>query len=93
VPWSVPLDTDDEHARYDRGQVVSYFAAATRAALILAAFKGALPGPVDAGQCLVGLVRPGGEPVLWPVGRACVGGLHHAQRHGRARDRGRMVAW
>ena len=28
VPWSVPLDEDDEHARYDVAQVASYFAAA-----------------------------------------------------------------
>ena len=39
VPWSVPLDEDDEHTRYDPRQVASYFAAATRAALILAAFR------------------------------------------------------
>ncbi|HYZ54069.1 MAG TPA: DUF5996 family protein, partial [Streptosporangiaceae bacterium] len=39
VPWSVPLDEDDEHAHYDRGQVADYFAAATQAALILAAFR------------------------------------------------------
>ncbi len=39
VPWNVPLDTDDEHARYDTGQVADYFAAATQAALILAAFR------------------------------------------------------
>src|SRR5271155_3927747 len=28
VPWSVPLDEDVEHARYDPEQVTSYFAAA-----------------------------------------------------------------
>src|SRR4051812_19823365 len=28
VPWSVPLDEDDEHARYDTGDVRAYFAAA-----------------------------------------------------------------
>ena len=28
VPWSVPLDADYEHARYDVGQVADYFAAA-----------------------------------------------------------------
>jgi uncharacterized protein DUF5996 len=51
VPWSVPLDEDDEHARYDRGQVASYFAAAIRAALILAAFRAPYRGrstPVNA---------------------------------------------
>jgi hypothetical protein len=39
VPWSVPLDEDDEHARYDADQVRSYVAAATQAALVLAAFR------------------------------------------------------
>jgi hypothetical protein len=39
VPWSVPLDEDDEHARYDPDEVAAYFAAATRAALVLAAFR------------------------------------------------------
>jgi hypothetical protein len=51
VPWSVPLDEDREHARYDRDQVASYFAAATRAALVLAAFRAPYRGrstPVNA---------------------------------------------
>ena len=51
VPWSVPLDRDDEHARYDPGQVTSYFTAATRAALVLAAFRAPYRGrstPVNA---------------------------------------------
>jgi hypothetical protein len=39
VPWSVALDEDDEHARYDADEVAAYFAAATRAALVLAAFR------------------------------------------------------
>jgi hypothetical protein len=39
VPWTVPLDEDDEHARYDTGQVARYFATATEAALVLAAFR------------------------------------------------------
>jgi hypothetical protein len=39
VPWSVPLDQDDEHAVYDPGQVRTYFAAATQAALVLAEFR------------------------------------------------------
>jgi hypothetical protein len=51
VPWSVPLDADSEHARYDPGQVASYFAAATRAALVLAEFRAPYRGrstPVNA---------------------------------------------
>jgi hypothetical protein len=51
VPWSVPLDEDDEHATYDAGQVSDYFAAATRASLVLAAFRAPFRGrstPVNA---------------------------------------------
>jgi Family of unknown function (DUF5996) len=51
VPWSVPLDADYEHARYDVGQVADYFAAASRAALVLAAFRAPYRGrstPVNA---------------------------------------------
>ena len=51
VPWSVPLDEDDEHKTYDPRQVASYFAAATRAALVLAAFRAPYRGrstPVNA---------------------------------------------
>jgi hypothetical protein len=51
VPWSVPLDEDDEHARYDPDQVDAYFAAATRAALVLAAYRAPYRGrstPVNA---------------------------------------------
>jgi Family of unknown function (DUF5996) len=51
VSWSVPLDEDDEHTRYDPTQVASYFAAATQAALVLAAFRAPYRGrstPVNA---------------------------------------------
>jgi len=51
VPWSVPLDEDYEHASYDSGQVADYFTAATRAALVLAAFRAPYRGrstPVNA---------------------------------------------
>jgi Family of unknown function (DUF5996) len=51
VSWRVPLDEDDEHTLYDPGQVASYFAAATRAALVLAAFRAPYRGrstPVNA---------------------------------------------
>ena len=44
VPWTVPLDEDTEHATYDRVQVGSYFAAATQAALVLAAFRAPFRG-------------------------------------------------
>jgi Family of unknown function (DUF5996) len=51
VSWTVPLDQDVEHTRYDRGQVESYFAAATRAAMVLSAFRAPYRGrstPVNA---------------------------------------------
>ncbi len=51
VPWTVPLDQDHEHARYDPGQVSDYFAAATQAALVLAAYRAPYRGrstPVNA---------------------------------------------
>jgi hypothetical protein len=51
VPWSVPLDEDREHARYEPSQVASYFAAATQAALVLSAFRAPYRGrstPVNA---------------------------------------------
>jgi hypothetical protein len=51
VPWSVPLDEDDEHSSYDPDRVASYFAAATQAALVLASFRAPFRGrssPVNA---------------------------------------------
>jgi hypothetical protein len=51
VQWSVPLDEDEEHARYDPDRVVAYFGAATQAALVLAAFRAPYRGrstPVNA---------------------------------------------
>ncbi len=51
VAWSVPLDEDHEHTRYDSAQVERYFAAATQAALVLAAFRAPYRGrstPVNA---------------------------------------------
>jgi hypothetical protein len=51
VPWSIPLDEDDEHTRYDPREVSAYFAAATRAALVLAEFRAPYRGrstPVNA---------------------------------------------
>jgi Family of unknown function (DUF5996) len=51
VSWSVPLDEDAEHASYDASAVERYFAAATNAALVLAAFRAPFRGrstPVNA---------------------------------------------
>jgi hypothetical protein len=51
VSWTVPLDEDDEHTRYDPDQVAPYFTAATYVALALAAFRAPYRGrstPVNA---------------------------------------------
>lgn len=51
VTWTVPLDEDEEHATYEPAAVASYFAAATEAALVLAAFRAPYRGrstPVNA---------------------------------------------
>ena len=51
VAWTVPLDADEDHATYDPVQVVTYFDAATRAALALARFRAPYRGratPVNA---------------------------------------------
>ena len=51
VAWSEPLDEDATHATYEPAQVERYFAAATRAALVLAAFRAPYRGrstPVNA---------------------------------------------
>ena len=51
TPWSTPLDEDTEHATYDAGRVETYFEMATRAALVLAAFRAPWRGastPVNA---------------------------------------------
>ena len=51
VPWTVPLDEDSEHAHYNPGEVANYFAAATQAALVLAAYRAPYRGrstPVNA---------------------------------------------
>ena len=51
VPWTVPLDEDTEHAHYDPDEVARYFAAATQAALVLAAYRAPYRGrstPVNA---------------------------------------------
>ena len=92
VQWTVPLDEDGEHASYDAGRVETYFAAATRAALVLAAFRAPYRGrstPVNAwwGSFDLAVNLFSGLPADPPVGR-----LHHAQRDGRPGGRDRLVA-
>ena len=51
TPWTSPLDEDEEHATFEPSQVDSYFAAATRAAQVLAALRAPYRGrstPVNA---------------------------------------------
>jgi Family of unknown function (DUF5996) len=51
VEWSAPLDEDTDHATYEERHIAAYFAAATRAALVLAAFRAPFRGrstPVNA---------------------------------------------
>lgn len=51
VPWTTPFDQDEEHHVYDVEAVSSYFAAATHAAAVLAAFRAPYRGrstPVNA---------------------------------------------
>jgi hypothetical protein len=51
VPWTTPLDEDDEHATYDPHAVTAYLRTATQAALVLAAYRAPYRGrstPVNA---------------------------------------------
>ena len=51
TPWTTPLDEDFDHTTYDPAQVTTYFAAATQAALVLAALRAPYRGrstPVNA---------------------------------------------
>jgi len=51
TPWTTPLDEDVEHTTYNPTQVTEYFAAATHAALVLAALRAPYRGrstPVNA---------------------------------------------
>jgi hypothetical protein len=73
VTWTVPLDEDDEHRRYDPAQVAAYAGAATRAALVLAAFRAPYRGrstPVNAwwGSFDLAVSLFSGEPADPPSG-------------------------
>jgi Family of unknown function (DUF5996) len=71
VTWSVPLDQDTEHATYEPQEVAVYFAAATQAALVLAALRAPYRGrssPVNAwwGSFDLAASLFSGEPVEPP---------------------------
>ena len=68
TPWTTPLDEDTEHATYDPVHVAAYFAAATQAALVLAALRAPYRGrstPVNAwwGSFDLAVSLFSGEPV------------------------------
>jgi hypothetical protein len=69
----VPLDEDDEHATYDTERVATYFAAATRVALVLAEYRAPYRGrstPVNAwwGSFDLAVSLFSGEPAEPPSG-------------------------
>ena len=71
VPWTAPLDEDTEHARYETDQVATYFAAATGAAQVLAAYRAPYRGrstPVNAwwGSFDLAVSLFSGEPAAPP---------------------------
>jgi Family of unknown function (DUF5996) len=80
VPWEVALDEDREHATYDTDQVATYFGAATPSGARPGCVSGAVSGALDAGQRVVGNLRPSGQPVLGAACGATVRRLHHAER-------------
>src|SRR5216683_117297 len=77
TPWTTPLDEDDEHATYDPAHVSAYFAAATRAALVLSALRAPYRGrssPVNAwwGSFDLAVSLFSGLPSLPPTNSSCV---------------------
>jgi hypothetical protein len=72
VSWTAPLDQDEDHRHYDERQVTEYFAAATRAAKVLAAFRAPYRGrstPVNAwwGSFDLGVALFSGRPADPPA--------------------------
>ena len=72
TPWTTPLDEDHEHATYEPAQVATYFAAATQAALVLAALRAPYRGrstPVNAwwGSFDLAVSLFSGQPVEPPA--------------------------
>jgi len=73
VSWQVALDADDEHRTYDPEQVETYLAAATRAAMVLAALRAPYRGrstPVNAwwGSFDLAVSLFSGAPAAPPAG-------------------------
>lgn len=71
VSWTVPLDEDEEHTTYEPERVETYFAMATRAALVLADYRAPYRGrstPVNAwwGSFDLAVSLFSGEPAAPP---------------------------
>jgi hypothetical protein len=71
VPWTVPLDEDEIHSRYDSEQASSYLTAASHAALVLTEFRAPYRGrstPVNAwwGSFDLAVSLFSGRPALPP---------------------------
>jgi hypothetical protein len=85
TPWTTPLDEDEEHATYDAVQVETYFAAATQAALVLAALRAPYRGrstPVNAwwGTFDLAVSLFSGQPVDPPSSEFIVRNSANAQQ-------------
>src|SRR3954449_10875047 len=61
VSWTVPLDEDTEHATYDPDQIAAYFAAATRAAMVLSAVRAPYRGRATPVNAWWGSFAPAGQ--------------------------------
>src|ERR1700742_5344892 len=73
VAWTTPLDSDTEHATYERQAIAEYFGMATRAAGVLAAFRAPWRGrstPVNAwwGAFDLAVSLFSGDPAAPPSG-------------------------
>ena len=93
VSWSVPWTRTPSTLATTRDAVERYFAAATQAALVLAAFRAPYRGrstPVNAwwGSFDLAVNLFSGAPADPPSA-----GLHHAKRNGRRGGGDRLVAW
>ena len=85
VPWTIALDEDDQHFRYEPSEVSGLFRGRHPGRARAGRIPRSVPWAVDTGQRMVGLVRLGGQSVLRAAGRPALRRLHHAQRHGRSR--------
>ena len=91
VPWSVPLDEDEQHSsttRPGRRVLCGCDAGGAGAGCVSCAIS----RPLDTGQRVVGLVRLGRGAVLRPFRRTVIQRLHPAKCQGCATGGDRLVA-